>query len=139
MMVSYSRQNGMGSLAWFLVVSLFGFTLLCLFRVGPAYLSNRYVIAALENLGQEPELNELSRTEIQSKLRSFIIINGLRQEEAGSFKIVKEAGRTLVNSVYEKRVHLLHNIDVVMTFKNQLDSSNVEACCSYIVEHEPAK
>ncbi|MBX2859028.1 MAG: DUF4845 domain-containing protein [Cellvibrionaceae bacterium] len=129
----------MSSLAWFLALSLFGFALLCLFRIGPSYLNNRYVVSALEGLAQEPDLHELSRTEIQSKITSFAVINGLRDPEVNSFKIVKESRRTLVNSEYEKRVNFLYNIDLVMTFKNQLDSSNVEACCSYIVEDESAK
>ena len=138
-MVSFSKQKGMGSLGWLVVLSVAGFFLLCFFRLGPSYLNNRYVVAALKSLADEPELHELSKSEILSKLRGFSAVNGLRGEEANSFSVVRMANRTLVNSVYEQRVHIFHNIDVVMTFKNQLDSSDVESCCVYLIEDESKK
>jgi len=136
-MISYRRQKGIGSLGWLVILALAGFGLMCLFRLGPAYWDNRYIVTALKSLSKKPDLTSMTKNEINTDLRNFATINGVRGDEAGSFKIIRKKDRMIVNSVYEKRVHLFFNIDVVMSFKNQLDSSNPEACCKYLINDEP--
>jgi len=132
----YFKQRGIGSLGWLVILSIVGFVLLCLFRLGPAYLDNRYIVSALETLAKNPDIHDMDKNAINKELDNFLLINGVRGAEGKSFTVVRKKDRTLINSVYEVRVHLVANIDVVMTFKSQLDSTNPKECCEYLIPDE---
>ncbi|WP_075185742.1 DUF4845 domain-containing protein [Teredinibacter haidensis] len=130
-------QAGIGSIGWLLVITVAGFFLLCLFRLGPHYLDKFTIDGALKSLAeQEVNLGDMEKRTIYRKLDSFMMINNVRGEEGKSFKIIRKKDKLLINNIYEKRIHMFSNIDVVLTFKSQLDTSNPEECCEYLIETE---
>lgn len=134
-MKSIRYQAGLSSLGWLMVLLIAGFVLTCAFRLGPHYLDNMSIKDALKTLGeQNANIDALDKDAIFKQLNNYMMINNVRGQEAQSFKIVRKKGRTLVNSVYEVRVPMFYNIDVLLTFKSQLDSDNTEACCEFLVE-----
>ncbi|WNO08014.1 DUF4845 domain-containing protein [Teredinibacter sp. KSP-S5-2] len=131
------HQYGLSSLGWLVVLSLVGFFLLCTFRLGPAYIDDRMIKGVIVSVAEaNPDLHSMSKMEIKSAIQKFLTINSVRGEASKNIKIVKRADRTLINNRYEVRVHLFANIDVVMNFEHQLDSSNVAACCEYLIPDE---
>lgn len=128
-MKSLRYQVGLSSIGWLLTIMVAGFFLLCAFKLIPAYADDRYIQTALKSLPQGRALTELSNGEIKKKLGKFYMINNVRSEGSKNIKIERTSKKTLVNINYEVRVPLFHNIDVVMVFKNQLDSSRPDACC----------
>ncbi len=124
------KQRGLSSLGWLMAIAAVGFVLTCSFKMGPVYLDNRFVIGALQSLADsESELKQLSNGAIRAKLSKMFQINNIRGDVTKQVKIVREQNRVLVNIDYETRVKLFYNIDVVMTFNNQLDSSRPGECC----------
>ncbi len=125
------KQSGLSTLGWLMAIAVFGFVLMCGFKMGPVYLDNGFVVGALKSLADsESDLNQLSNSAIRKKLNSMFMINNIRGDVTKQVKIVREKNRVLVNINYEKRVPLFYNVDVVMTFNNQLDSSRPGECCT---------
>ena len=136
-MLSVKRQLGMGSIGWLVTLALCGFFLLCLFRLGPAYYDNYAMQGALKDLASKnPQLGTMSKSSIRSHLAKYTTINGIRGDHAKEIEIVRKKDRLLVNNIYEKRIPLFLNIDVVLSFANQLDSSDPDACCEYRIKVE---
>lgn len=135
-MKTLGSQRGMSTSSLILVIGLAGFFLTLLFKMGPAYLDNMGVRSAMKSMVTNyPDIHELDKERIQSHLSNFFTINNVRNHNTKDIKIIRTAERTLLNHEYERRIHLFLNVDVVMSFRNQLDSSNVDACCKFLVEN----
>ena len=130
-MKAISKQRGLGMLQWALVIAVVGFFMLFAFKVVPMYAENRYVTSALTSL-VEPggKLEEMTNQEIMKKMGNFYMINNVRSEgPAKNIKIDRTNNRVLVTVDYETRTNFVANIDVVVSFKNHLDSTRPHECC----------
>jgi hypothetical protein len=130
-------QRGLSSLGWLLILSVAGFFLLLATKLGPHYLTNMGIRSAMKSMAQNnPLLDDMENAEIRSKLSSSLTINSVRGHPIKEFKIVRLKDRVLINHEYETRIHILGNVEAVLSFKNQVDSSNLEECCKWLVENE---
>ena len=128
---SLKHQRGLGMLQWALVIAVAGFFLLFAFKIVPLYAENRYVESALRSLASGGErIDEMTDAEIKKRLNSFYVINNVRSDgPTKNIKIERDAEKALVTVDYETRVPLMYNIDLVLVFKNHLDSTNPSKCC----------
>ncbi len=127
---SLKHQRGLGLLQWGLILAVAGFFLLFAFKVVPLYAENRYVESALRSLVAGGEkIEEMSDGEIKKKLNNFYMINNVRTDGPQQIKIEREAEKAVVIIDYETRVPLFYNIDLVLVFKNHLDSTRPGQCC----------
>ena len=130
-----AKQKGFLSAGTLALIILFAIFLVCLGKLGPHYLDNHYIKSSLRSLARDtPNFAELNNKAILSELESFMTINNVRGEEADSFYIVRKNDEVLVNSVYEIRVPFFLNVEVILTFENQLSSQTPELCCRFLVE-----
>ncbi len=128
-------QKGMGSLSLFVTLGVAGFFLLLFFKIGPSYLDDWYVKQALVGLAKGGEdINEMEKGEIRSSLSSFMMINNVRNVGVKEFDIVRKKDRTLVNLEYQHTIPMFSNVEVLLTFRHQLDSAAPEECCEFLVE-----
>lgn len=121
----------MGMIQTLVIVVVAGFFLWSAFKVVPIYSENMYVKSALRSLVSSGEkLEDMSDSEISKKLSNFYMINNVRSEgPTNNIKIDREAERVLVTIDYETRTPLMSNIDLVLSFKNHLDSTKPTQCC----------
>ncbi len=139
-MKALHSQLGMSTSSMILVIGLAGFFLTLLFKIGPAYLDNMGVRSAMKSMiVNYPEIHEMDKDRIHSQLSNYFTINNVRDHSVKDIKILRTSERTLLNHEYEKRISLFLNIDVVLSFRNQMDSSNLDACCKFLVEHAEKK
>lgn len=131
-----NKQRGLGSIGWLFMLSAGAFLLACFFKLGPVYLDDLTMIDALKTLGERnPNLHEMENGSIRSQLDKYLVLNNVRDTTAAeAFQITREQNKMLVDNVYEKRIPFFANIDVVLTFKHQLDSSNPSVCCEYLID-----
>ena len=129
-MSSLKHQQGLSALGWLVVITIFGFVLLSVSKLGPHYLEDRYVVEALKTLGAEPEFSRMSPAEIRENLTKIFRINNIRGKAVQSVKIIKNSNGAQVSIAYEERIPFIHNIDVVLTFDRLLDSNQIDNCCS---------
>ena len=116
------KQQGLSALGFLVVISVGGFALTVAFKVGPLFLDNYFVNGALQALANE-DIHELSDRQIRNKVDKSFVVNNIRDLDRKALKIERQKTRTLVYIDCEKRVNLVANIDVVVAFHNEYDSS----------------
>ncbi len=128
-------QRGMSTIGWAAVLAVGTVIVTCAVKMVPAYTENIYIVDAMKFLvDNESNLESLSKEQIQSKLDKYMVINSVSPQAKEGIEIKRHERRLLVNSDYEVRVPIAFNIDVVMSFRNQLDTANPDACCDFLIE-----
>ncbi len=123
-------QRGMSSLGWLSVLAIGGFIMLCVFRLTPGYMEDRYIQEALRSLADENgEIQDMTNGEIRQKLSSFYMVNNIRSQSAQDIKIERKRDQILVQAEYEVRVPIMANVSAVMSFNNVWDSRRPYECC----------
>ncbi len=104
--------------------------MLCVFRLTPAYMEDRYIQQALRSLADEnAEIQDMTNGEIRRKLSSFYMVNNIRSQSAKDIKIERKRDQILVKMEYEVRVPIMANVSAVMSFNNVWDSRRPYECC----------
>lgn len=101
--------------------------------VAPPYYDNYLVTNALKEIAERhvDDLKNVRKSEISSELSSFYTLNGVRSDvivQALEVERLKE--RSIIKIDYEVRTNFGGNADVVLVFKNHLDSSKPDECCT---------
>lgn len=117
----WHHQKGMTAIGWLLVLGLIAFFTLVTLRLVPAYLEFAKVTSVLESLQNEPGITRKTRGEIISMIAKRFDVNDVSQVDAKQVKIKKEKGVLTVSINYERREHLVANVDVVTTFDRQVE------------------
>ncbi|MEZ5529152.1 MAG: DUF4845 domain-containing protein [Porticoccaceae bacterium] len=115
-------QRGISVLGALVTLAVVGFFLTAALKVGPLYLDNSFVKAAIDSLAEE-NIHTMTDSQVRRKLGDFFDINNVRDIDMKDIKIEREKTRTLVTLNYEKRVNFIANVDVVVRFNNSYDSS----------------
>ena len=113
----HNKQKGMTLLGGLTVLLIVGFILTAAFKVGPLYLDNSFVRAAIDSLAQE-NIHTMTDKDVRKKLNAFFDINNVRDIDTKQIKIIREKTKTLVTLNYEKRINFMGNVDVVVRFEN---------------------
>jgi hypothetical protein len=71
----------------------------------------------------------MSISDIQKKMRNYFKINNVRGKAVDALQIKKKNNKTVVSINYEERIPFLYNIDVLLTFHSELDSTQPDKCC----------
>ena len=116
------KQQGLSALGILLVLAIVGFFLTVAARLGPLYIDNSFVNAALQSLSSEP-VHKLSDGKIRRRLQDSFTVNSVRDVFAKDTVIERRKTATIVRLDYERRVHLFANVDIVVVFKNTYDTS----------------
>jgi hypothetical protein len=117
-----NMQRGLSSIVLLLILAVGGVVLTIAFSVGPLYIDNYFVNGALQTL-KESNPHQMSDLEIRKKVNNSFTVNNVRGIDIRSLKIERQRTKTLVMLDYEKRVHLMGNLSVVVDFENRFDSS----------------
>jgi len=112
----WHHQKGMTAIGWLLVLGLIAFFTLITLRLVPAYLEFAKVTSVLESLQNEPGITRKTKGEIISMIAKRFDVNDVYQVDAKQVKVTKEKGVLKVSINYERREHLVGNVDVVTTF-----------------------
>jgi hypothetical protein len=111
-----SRQAGLGALGWLVVLAIASFFLTCFFKLGPVYLDYWQVKQALDEAVADPELAALSKQELIAMIGRNLDVNRIEVVKINQLRINETSAGRELDASYEKRVPLLHNIDVVVKF-----------------------
>ena len=115
------HQRGMTAIGWLMVLGLIAFFTLITLRLVPIYLEYGKVVSVLESLTSEPDIGAKSRREIIRLVSKRFNINDVRGVDPRTVKVSKDRGKTRISIEYERREHLMANIDVVAVFSKQVE------------------
>jgi hypothetical protein len=131
--MSVSRQSGFSlpSLLFFFLV--LGFLLTVFLKLFPLYQDDILVTQAFKAFAEthKDDLSSMNKNEMSSHLSKFFTINGVRGEAANlnHLEVERLRDKVIFRYAYETRVPFMKNVDLIVWFKTELDSSNPEACC----------
>ncbi len=117
----WHHQKGMTAIGWLLVLGLIAFFTLITLRLVPAYMEFAKVASVLESLQKESGITRKTRGEIIALISKRFDVNDVYQVDPKLVKIVKDKGVLKVSINYERREHLVGNVDVVTTFDKQVE------------------
>ena len=115
-MNTWHHQRGMTAIGWLLVLGLIAFFTLVTLRLVPMYLEYAKVVSTLESLENEPGISNMAKPEIVSLIARRFDVNDVRNVDPKKALITKERGVLKIGFSYERREHLVSNIDVVGKF-----------------------
>lgn len=110
------QQRGMTAVGWVLVLGLIAFFTLITLRLVPFYLEYSQVSSIVESLHEEPGITKKTKSEIIRMIFKRFSVNNVRDIDKEAITITKADGILTVSISYERRDHLLGNVDVVAKF-----------------------
>ncbi|HFD79321.1 MAG TPA: DUF4845 domain-containing protein [Gammaproteobacteria bacterium] len=114
-------QKGMTAIGWLLVLGLIAFFTLIALRLVPLYMEYGKVVSVMESLANEPNISTQTRRQIISLVGKRFDINDVSHVDPKLVKISKDKGRMTLSIEYERREHLMGNVDVVARFSKTLE------------------
>ncbi len=119
---TWRRQQGMTAIGWLLVLMVGGFFVLLVLKLGPIYMENYTIKTALMALKNEPGVEKQSSKDIRQALMSRLDINYVTTLPKDAIDISrKTGGNKWVDITYEVREHLFYNVDVVLSFSDEVE------------------
>jgi len=120
-MNKWHHQRGMTAIGWLLVLGLIAFFTLITLRLVPMYLEYAKVVSTLESLQSEPGISNMSKPEIVNIITKRFDVNDVRKVDPKTVLVSKDRGMLKIGFKYERREHVISNIDVVGTFDKQVE------------------
>jgi hypothetical protein len=120
-MTKLHHQKGMTAIGWLVVLGLIAFFSLIVLRLAPMYLEYAKVESVMDSLRNEPGITSQSRMQILKLVENRFDVNDVRKvDPRKAVKISKDKGVMTVRVEYERREHLMANIDIVGTFDKEI-------------------
>lgn len=133
---SWKKQTGYAMWQWIFFLLIAAFFMLLAFRLIPLYTENQFIKAGLKDLVKLDEnLLEMTDAEIRKRMDNYYMVNNVRTQKSSDIEIEREDDHVVVMIDYEAKANLfadqplLGTVDLVVTFKNHLDSRSVRECC----------
>lgn len=123
-MKNITKQRGASMLNILMTLALAVFLAFTGIKIGAFYIDNNVVKKGLNELDDVPFVTKKSAREIQDILRTKYSMNNLNIDYKNEIKVDKRSDRLVVDVNYERRVHVVSNIDVVVTFENHYEAVN---------------
>ncbi|WP_153301738.1 DUF4845 domain-containing protein [Endozoicomonas arenosclerae] len=118
MTVAKSRQKGLSTLGWLVAILVGGFMIMLTFKVAPIYLDDYAVSKVLNSLDTKPGVEEAGVPQVREWLNKGLLTNRIKLAK-GESKVLRDKGKAVTVDInYERRLHLMYNIDLVLTFEH---------------------
>jgi len=116
-------QNGAGLGAIIFNVGLLIFIGFMVSKVAVFYIDNNTINNSLQDLKDVPHISKKSRGEVVEILRKKLQTNNLELNKDEIY-VEKRTDRMEVSIIYERRVNMFKNLDVVVSFENYFQTVN---------------
>lgn len=120
-MKRWHHQKGMTAIGWMLVLGLIAFFTLITLRMLPLYLEFSKVVSTLESLKEQPNITNQTKSEIVRLVRKRFDVNDVDNVDPKLIKVSMDKGVLKVGINYERREHLVGNVDIVAIFDKQVE------------------
>ncbi|WP_257287752.1 DUF4845 domain-containing protein, partial [Endozoicomonas sp. SESOKO2] len=93
-------------------------------RVAPVYLDDYAIKKVLKSLDTKPGIEGASVQQVREWLDKGLLTNRIRLEGEESSVLLDKGKSVAVQINYDRRVHLIHNIDLVLTFEHNWNTKS---------------
>lgn len=119
--VNYSRQRGAGFWSIAFNIGVLIFMAFSAAKIGSLYSDNYVIKKGLESLNEVPLITSKSSRAINDLLYKRYSVNNINLD-AKEIEIKRQSNKLIVNINYERRVHIVSNLDVVVFFENHFEA-----------------
>ncbi|MEP1740310.1 MAG: DUF4845 domain-containing protein [Kangiellaceae bacterium] len=122
--MNIKRQNGATMWGWLAVIGMVGFIAMQAFKVVPIYFEHRIIRAALQDLVDSREFENMSNKTVNSTLQSRLSINNVRGIDTKAFKTMRDrSGEKYILVQYEQRASIISNLSAIVEFNEEIRPS----------------
>jgi len=93
-------------------------------KIIPLYMDNGTIRSVVKSVEQDRTLSDMSYDEISKKILKKLSINSIRWLKYDDIEFIEEDTHTELRIDYEKRIELVANIDLILTFENHAKLPN---------------
>ncbi|MEY4642843.1 MAG: hypothetical protein RLZZ227_2837 [Pseudomonadota bacterium] len=104
------------------LVALFGFVILAVLRVAPAYIDDRTLVDTMNGVVESGEFEDMSLSDVRNNLMRTLNVNRV-DFDANKVVLTKEGGKEYVDINYESRKPLFYNIEAVVIFQHRFEKN----------------
>ncbi|CAM3581564.1 DUF4845 domain-containing protein [Parendozoicomonas haliclonae] len=112
------QQQGASTLGMLCIVIAAIFSVMVFFKLFPVYMDNYSVRSVLDSLDERSTIRQASAKEVKSWITKGFQVNGIRDIPTQDIKVRQEGAFLVADINYERRIDLISNVDVVLTFEN---------------------
>ena len=122
-MKTLRQQRGLTFIGLLIVIALIAFFALVLMKVGPLYIENASINAALENQIGMPGVGKEGPRGIRKSIQRQLDVDDVKSIHSKDVKVVKskESQVWLVTAEYEARTNLFANVGVFINFSKTVE------------------
>jgi len=115
------RQRGVSILGWLAILILIGSAAMLVVRLAPHYIDFETIVSIVNALPAN-EVHTMDKATIRESLLKRFLINNIRDLNVNKVVDIDRRRETTVLTVhYERREHLVYNVDLVLTFYRQFE------------------
>ncbi len=112
-----AKQKGLSAIGMLVVILVAVFFGNFAIKVIPLYIENATVQNAVETVVEQAESGQIKSSEIKSTLGKMFQVNMIEiLDPRTGVQIKREKGKTIVDARYDRQVHLMFNMDIVVKF-----------------------
>lgn len=116
-----NRQQAGLSLSGFLgVLILFGCLAFIFIKLFPVYSENYSVVASMKGVAEDPDVSGKNAVQIKSMLTKRLQVSYVENVKPEHIRVSRENGGYVLSVSYEVRRPLIHNLDYVARFENEV-------------------
>lgn len=127
------HQKGMSALQIVIGLGAVGALLTCVLRILPVYIDNWTIRKNLKDLGHSSSIDSMTKEDIVKKLVNGFDLNSIHGAALDNIKVHRRTDGWLINIDYEERIPLVGNLDVILSFENQLNAAKPDDCCAKLI------
>ncbi len=121
--MNIKKQQGITTLGILIGAVVLVAAMLLAIKVVPLYMNDYAVGKAVASLAQEEDLYLKTKSEIRSMIRRKLSADYVTDLDKDAFQIEKNKGTITIDVVYEARVSVVANIDLVAKFAHHLEKA----------------
>ncbi|MEH6358370.1 MAG: DUF4845 domain-containing protein [Pseudomonadales bacterium] len=119
--MNIKKQQGMSGLGMLMAVVLVVSVMLLTMKLVPVYINDYAIGNAVASLKDDANLYSRSKTEIRKIIRKKLKADYTDDLSNDAITIEKNKGVITIDVLYETRVPVIANIDLIATFSHQLE------------------
>jgi hypothetical protein len=124
MSFSNKDQRGLTFLSIIFILGLIAFFVLLTLKIAPIYMNHSKVVNALSALENMPDIEIMSKREIQMSLNKRFNMNYVEKVGGDDITITKSSNYTKVEIEYEVVEKLVGNLSVLVEFSDSFEAGN---------------
>ncbi len=115
------RQSGASALVIMVMVLFFGGLLTLAIKLGPAYMDDKTINAAVESIRDTEGISRMGPAQIRTLINKRLIVNNVRSMKPEDITVDKNGNVVLIKVDYEVRNNLFRNVDTIIHFQHEYE------------------